>query len=178
MSLFGRKTGPVSMPDVSMFPPGGGSFMAGAHCYQAMKGRTMKVLEVHVEDLEDQGWSRVNVAPPQAQEPQGYRVDPPRPLSAPGQRARCIAGPRSTNPITVEGRTYYSQGNIALDVPREDARILCANGWRSLSTHGSGPSWSRPINLPPGSTYCDDDLQVLVIFDGQQWRHGFTGAPV
>lgn len=95
------------------------------------------------------------------------------------QNIRMLPPVSGETSITFNGRTYSCAVGSYLDVPEVDARVLAANGWRSLGQNcrGVGATTARPTDyLRAGDTFIDTTLSAVVQWDGAAWRDVQTGA--
>ncbi|WP_149344291.1 hypothetical protein [Neorhizobium sp. P12A] len=81
------------------------------------------------------------------------------------------------NTIMVNGRTYTCALGSMIDVPDADAYVMTANGWVD-TTRLSGPTANRPATPNVNAKFHDTTLNVLIVWDGVNWRSIATGGVV
>ncbi len=76
-------------------------------------------------------------------------------------------------------------GDGVINIPHDQGRTewdpyssVGPGNWIPASTHGCGSTSGRPAGVPLGGTYIDDDLKLVILFDGRGWRDPVTGKAV
>jgi hypothetical protein len=79
--------------------------------------------------------------------------------------------------MTVNGRTYACATNSTIDVPDQDALVLLTNGWCDTS-RAVGATASRPSAPNLNQKFHDSTLNMIIVWDGKNWRSIATGGVV
>ena len=174
---------------IKMVPPQSGTYLADQGlAYKATGGQSVAVRPQDVDALASQGWQSEAILQAQEQtrranqaQAQRYGEAPGRPLIVGEPLDRVL--PPSGGPhrilTTLGQRTYDGRSGQPQDVPKSDARMICANGWLWLGTIGTAEDrpkralqGDRRFEGEPG---CSFAARREVIFDGLAWRDVFTG---
>jgi hypothetical protein len=95
-------------------------------------------------------------------------------------------GSGNSGTIGFQGRSYTCALGSTLDVDPAIAAVMVANGWINFGRRVSGivlsgATAARPtadaagLALQPGTHFLDTTLNVIVVWDGVNWR-GYNGA--
>jgi len=90
-----------------------------------------------------------------------------------------LLAPANGATTIVSGRTYTGTAGTIINAPDFDSGELESNGWLPVTgnaAHATGTTAQRPARPKKGDKYADSTLGLVVLFDGQTWRHTLTGA--